>query len=287
MEPSKPNTNEIDTNAKSDEIFVLKPEPKKPLDKKSFWLTVGLTAVGIIVLIIVFVVAIIGTASGLADNYRGLAYAQAKKLDSPIRDLEPSTVLNNRNIDASQNKIYVSKQSQPSLESTLFVGGWSASYVKTEKLQAQLKSHYDKLDDYSSQLDRLIIFDDELSLIMQQEDKLLIRVKTDTPSNLRTLSGSYDDLASQVQALEAPSQLTDLQKTLTNTYSDRSDMYTKWAQAVEAKNKVKIKSLQANIKALKNEATGLVGDQNYIALFMPTYQNLLRDQKTLESELSN
>lgn len=287
MEPSKPNTNEINANAKSDEIFVLKPEPKKPLDKKSLWLTVGLTVMGIIVLIIVFVVAIIGTASGLADNYRGPAYAQIKKLDAPIKDLEPTTVLNNRNIDASQNKIYVSKQSQPSLENTLFVGGWSASYVKAEKLQAQLKSHYSKLDNYSSQLDKLIIFDDELSLIMQQEGKLLATVKTDTPSNLRTLSGSYDDLASQVGALDAPTQLSDLQKTLTNTYSDRSDLYTKWALAVEAKNKVEIKSLQAKIKVLKNEATGLVADQNYIALFMPTYQNLLQDQKTLESELSN
>lgn len=287
MEPNKPITNEINTSAKSDEIFVVKPEPKKPLDKKFFWLTVGLTAMGIVVLIIVFVVAVIGTASGLADNYKGLAYAQIKKLDAPIKDLEPATVLNNRNIDASQNKIYVSKQSQPSLENTLFVGGWSARYVKAEKLQAQLKAHYSALDDYSSQLDKLLAFDDELSLIMQQESTLLGRIKTNTPSNLRTLSGSYDDLATQVKALDALSQLTDLQATLTKTYSDRADAYTQWALAVEAKNKVKIKSLQTDIKALKNEATGLVGDKNYIALFTPTYQNLLHDQKALESELSN
>ncbi len=287
MEPNNPNTNATNTNAKSDEIFVVKPEPKKPLDKKSFWLTVGLTVMGIVILLIVFVVAIIGTTSGLADNYKGLAYAQIKKLDTPIKDLEPSTVLNNRNIDASQNKIYVSKQSQPSLENTLFVGGWSASYVKAEKLQIQLKSHYSALDDYSSQLDKLIIFDDELSLIMQQESTLLGRVKTDSPSNIRTLSGSYDDLATQVKALDAPSQLTDLQEALAKTYSDRSDIYTQWALAVESKNKAKIKSLQASIKALKNEAAGLVTDKNYIALFMPIYQNLLQVQKTLESELSN
>ena len=74
---------------------------------------------------------------------------------------------------------------------------------------------------------------------MQQESTLLGRVKTDSPSNIRTLSGSYDDLATQVKALDAPSQLTDLQEALAKTYSDRSDIYTQWALAVESKNRQK------------------------------------------------
>lgn len=283
MEPQK----DVQTTKSGDEIFIIKPEPKKPLDKKSISLTVALTFLGIVFLIVVLMVTLVGSAGGLADNYAKLAVTQLKKINSPIEDLEPSTVLNNRSIDSALGKIYVSKQSQPSLESTLFVGGLSSKYVKAENLEKNIKQHYEKLDIYTTQLTQLLIFDDGYAAIAEQEPSLLKRANPKDTLSIRSVGGSLEEFATEIRNLESPPQLSSLKEDLAATYSSRAEIYTKWAEALEAKSKSINKSSQAELKTLQDEAEALVTDENYTKLFIKYYQKLVKNQKALESVLSN
>ena len=279
---SQPNTSPT-----GDDIFVVKPEPKEPPSKKTIWVTVAMTVLGILVLIAVFMAAVIGSAGGLADNYRGLAYAQIKKLDKPLKTLEPSTVLNNRNVDSSLSTIYISEQAQPSLENTLFVGSLNAKYVDADKTQKVVKSHYKTLDSYTTGLGQLIKFDDDVAAIMLQEPALIARINPSDTLSIRSVGGSYQTFADQINKMDTPDQIDGLQQSLAKTFSDRASAYKKWATAVEAGDKAAIDAVQVELKAKNDKALLLVTDKEYIRLFKPTYQELLATQKTLESKLSN
>src|SRR3990167_6394471 len=118
MEPNKEQPQQ--TNSEDENIFVVKTEPKEPISKKSVWITVAATIFGVIVLIVVLIGALVASAGGLADDYRGIALQQLKKIDAQLKNLEPSLVISNRDISVALDKIYISKQAQPSLASTLF-----------------------------------------------------------------------------------------------------------------------------------------------------------------------
>lgn len=270
-----------------DGIFVLQPEPQKPVDKKTVWLTVFLTVLGILVLIAVFIFAIIGSAGSLADDYSGRAVAQLQKIDKPLDDLEPSLVLNKRNIQSPMNKIYVSDQAQPSLENTLFFGGLSAKYVAAQKLQADIKSHYNAVNNYADQLKKLIKFQDSLLVLSVQEADNLKQLNPNDSLSLRSASGSYDNLSSQLKKLDAPDQLKALQVELLENYSDRSDIYTQWAVALEAGDKSQSATLQQKLQELSDKAKSATTDKEIIVLLTPTYKELLANQKALESQPSN
>ncbi len=281
------NTETGQSSSKSDEIFVLKPEPKKPVSKKTVWITIGLTIFGIVILIIVFMAAIIGSAGGLADDYRQLAFTQVSKLDAPLKDLEPSRVLNNRNIEPAINNIYISKQAQPSLENTLFVGDLSSKYVAAKKQQENITSYYKALDSYTAQLGQLIQFDDALQAKSVQETDVIAKLNVNDSLSIRSIAGNYQDFADQLKGIEAPIQLRKLQNDLVKNYQTRSDIYTKWAVAMESGDKASIADLQTQIQTLKDKATTQIADKNFVLLFTPSYQKLLLQQKTLETTLSN
>lgn len=274
-------------SSKSDEIFVLKPEPKEPVSKKTVWLTIGLTVFGIVFLIIVFMAAIIGSAGGLADDYRQLAFTQINKLDTPLKDLEPSRVLNNRNIEPAINKIYVSKQAQPSLENTLFVGDLSSKYVAAKKQQENITSYYKALDSYTAQLGQLIQFDDAIQAKTVQETDVVSKLNINDSLSIRSIAGNYQDFADQIKDTNTPVQLKILQNDLVKNYQTRSDIYTKWAVAMESGDKASIAALQTQLQTLKDKAATQIADKNFVLLFTPSYQKLLLQQKTLETTLSN
>jgi hypothetical protein len=275
------------TPSNNDEIFVVKPEPKEPVSKKTVWLTVVLTLLGIIVLIVVFMFAIIGSAGSLADDYRRSALVQVQKVDKPLKDLEPSRVLNNRNIDPPINKIYISEQSQPSLENTLFVGDLSSKYVVAKKQQAIIATHNSALDKYTTQLGQLLKFDDAMQVVTVQEVDVISKLNTNDSLSLRSASGNYQDFADQIKKLEAPDQLKVLQKELVKNYQTRASLYTKWAVAMETGDKATIGTLQTQLQTRKDKAASEVTDKNLILLFTPSYQKLVTQQKTLETALSN
>lgn len=288
MEPQNNNSTETkQTTEKNDEIFVLKPEPKEPVSKKTVWLTIGLTSLGIIVLIVVFMFAIIGSAGSLADDYRQLAFKQIQKVDTPLKDLEPSRVLNNRNIEPAINKIYISKQSQPSLENTLFVGDLSSKYVAAKKQQADIAIYYKGLDLYSAQLEQLIQFDDAVEVISVQETDVVSKLNPNDSLSLRSVAGNHQDFADQIEKIASPAQLKKLQKDLVKNYQARADIYTKWAVAVESGDKTLIATLQTQLQALKAKTATQVTDKNLVVLLTPSYAKLAAQQKALETALSN
>lgn len=270
-----------------DNIFVIEPEPKKPVDKKSIWLTVTLTIIGIVILIVVFIMAVVGSADGLASNYRSLALVQVKKLDEPLKNLEPSMVLNNRNLDKSLGKIYLSQQSQPSLENVLFVANWSGGYARTEKLKTKLKTYYEKLDAYSTALSQMLAFDDKQTSIAQQESALVARANPSDSLSLRAVGGSYNDLAKEIAGLMTPPQLKNLQKDIVKIYDDKAAIYLKWATAIEAGDASTTAVLQGELATLDSSLATAVTDKNYTKLLTPSYKELLDLQQSLKTALAN
>lgn len=287
VETNSSNSQPTSMQQNGDGIFVLQPEPQKPVDKKTVWLTIFLTVLGILVLIAVFMFAIIGSAGSLADDYSGRAVAQLKKIDKPLDDLEPSLVLNKRNIQSPMNKIYVSDQAQPSLENTLFFGGLSAKYVAAQKLQTDIQSHYNAVNDYADQLKKLIKFQDGLLALSVQEADNLKQLNPNDSLSLRSTGGSYDNLATQLKKLDTPDQLKSLQVDLLENYSDRSAIYTQWAVALEAGDKSQSATLQQQLQTLSDKAKSATTDKEIVELLTPTYKELLANQKTLESKPSN
>ncbi len=287
VDTNNSNSQPTSTQTNGDGIFVLQPEPQKPVDKKTVWLAVFLAALGILVLIAVFIFAIISSAGSLADDYSGRAIAQLQKIDKPLDELEPSLVLNKRNIQSPMNKIYVSEQAQPSLENTLFFGGLSAKYVAAQKLQTDIKSHYNAVNNYADQLQQLIKFQDSLLALSAQEADNLKQLNPNDSLSLRSTGGSYDNLSTQLKKLDAPDQLKALQTELLENDSDRSDIYTQWAVALEAGDKSQSAILQQKLQELSDKAKAATTDKEIIVLLTPTYKELLANQKTLESKPSN
>ena len=270
-----------------DDIFVLKPEPKEPVNKKSIWLTVGLTSLGILVLIAVLVGAVVASAGSIAENYNGIALQQLKKLNKPLVDLEPSIVLNNRNITDALEDVYVSKQAQPSLASTLFFDELNPQYVKAKKTQIAVKKYYSQLDLYNVQLKQLIEFDDSVHTIMVKEAGMEARAVANDPLSIRSVSGSFQDLSDEIKDLSAPAQLKDVQKQLADTYKSRAAIYKKWALSIEGGDTSTTEVTQKQLLDQKNKAIGLATDKKYIKLFAPSYEELLTNQKNLQAALSN
>ena len=270
-----------------DDIFVLKPEPKEPVNKKSIWLTVGLTSLGILVLIAVLVGAVVASAGSIAENYNGIALQQLKKLNKPLVDLEPSIVLNNRNITDALEDVYVSKQAQPSLASTLFFDELNPQYVKAKKTQIAVKKYYSQLDLYNVQLKQLIEFDDSVHTIMVKEAGMEARAVANDPLSIRSVSGSFQDLSDEIKDLSAPAQLKDVQKQLADTYKSRAAIYKKWALSIEGGDTSTTEVTQKQLLDQKNKAISLATDKKYIKLFAPSYEELLTNQKNLQAALSN
>ncbi len=270
-----------------DDIFVLKPEPKEPVNKKSIWLTIGLTSLGILVLIAVLVGAVVASAGSIAENYNGIALQQLKKLNKPLVDLEPSIVLNNRNITDALEDVYVSKQAQPSLASTLFFDELNPQYVKAKKTQIAVKKYYSQLDLYNVQLKQLIEFDDSVHTIMVKEAGMEARAVANDPLSIRSVSGSFQDLSDEIKDISAPAQLKDVQKQLADTYKSRAEIYKKWALSIEGGDTSTTEVTQKQLLDQKNKAISLATDKKYIKLFTPSYEELLTNQKNLQAALSN
>lgn len=286
MEPNK----DIQTNnleAAGDDIFVVKPEPKQPVNKKSIWITIGATIFGVIVLIAVLVGALIASAGGLAEDYQRGASEQLKKLSGPLEDLEPSLVLSNRDISGALDKIYVSKQAQPALASTLFFDELNPEYAAAKKTQADITKYYKDLDIYTTDLKQLLVFDDQVNEYIQQDGELVARVNPDDSLTIRSVGGSYRDIADKIDKQNVPTQLKALQSSLADTFSARATVYSKWAVNVEAGDKSTTAALQTEIARQKDKATALVTDKNYTKLLTPTYKELLAEQKSILTALAN
>lgn len=285
MEPNKEQPQH--TSTEDDNIFVVKTEPKEPISKKSVWITVAATISGVIILIAVLIGALVASAGGLAEDYRGTALQQLKKIDPQLKNLEPGLVISNRDISVALDKIYISKQAQPSLASTLFFDELNAKYASTKKTQTKIKQHYSQLDMYTAQLKQLIEFDDQVGVNMQQEAELAPRVNPEDPSTIRSVGGSYQDIASKIKKLPAPTQIKSLQRSLVETYSARAASYLKWAVSVEAGDKSTAPVIQAELAVQKDKASALVTDKKYVELFTPSYKKLIANQKSIESALVN
>ncbi len=269
-----------------DELFVITPPQKKPLDKKSVAVVITLSIIGVILMVAVLIFALIGSASGLADDYRRLAFLQINKIDKPLGELAPGAVLNERNLDSPGKAINLSKQSLPSLESVLFVGGWSERYTQTETLQKSVSEHYQNIDAYNKDLKELIAFDNALEGISEQEPNITAIIKPADSLTIRSAGGTYDEFAKLIKKQAAPRQLTETKKELTDIYQAKSAIYLNWAALVESGNKGGEAKAKADLLAESAKVTVLLEDESFIDLFKTSYAKLVTNQKALKNRLA-
>ncbi len=287
MQPQDKDSQPAANPRVDDDIFVVKQQPKEPVNKKVVWITTGLTITGILVLIAVLVTALVGSAGGVAKDYQVSAYKQLQKLNQPLASLEPGLVLNNRTIKPSLDAIYISKQSQPTLPNVLLVGDWNPEYRQTADEQLRLQEHYKAVDTYAVALGQLLDFDDEMGKISQEEVALLAKINTNDALSLHSASGNFEDFALKIKKMPAPQEMKKHQSDLVEQYTQRSKIYTLWAEAVEKGDLTIGQQLQPELDELVASARKAQLDKTYTQLFAASYKKLLTTQKALESALSN
>lgn len=286
-EPTPAANAQVQPVANENDYFVIKPPEKKPIDKRAVIFVATLTVVGIILLVVVLVFALISSATGLANDYRRLAGLQINKIDTPIRELEPAAILNNRNPDRPGKAIELSKQSLPSLESVLFVGAWSERYTQTERLEKTIRAHYQHIEAYKNDLKKLIEFDNTLNTIVQGEPGLTATVSPANSLTIRGASGSYDNYAKTIEEQPASSQLKEVKKQLADIYRAKATIYLNWALLLESGNTGGEAKAKEELLVQSSIAATLVEDEDFAALFTSSYTKLLNDQKALKRQLAN
>lgn len=275
------------STAKEDDYFVVKAPEKKPIDNRAVAVVITLTIIGVILLVVVLVFALISSATGLANDYRRLATVQLSKIDKPIKELEPGAILNGRNPDGPGKTINLSKQSLPNLESVLFVGAWSERYVQTERLEESIKTHYQNIGTYENDLSQLVAFDNALTAITQAEPGLTATVDPFNSLTIRSASGSYENYAKTIEDLSAPKQLDEVKKQLVQIYRNKSTIYLDWAVQLEKGNKTHQAQASEALLSESGKALTLTEDEDFTALFTPSYNALTNNQRTLKNQLAN
>ena len=271
----------------ADKIFVIQPPENKPLDKKSIAIVSGLTFLGVIILIGVLIFALVSSAGGLARDYRSRALIQLKKLDAPLKDYEPSSVLNERNLIDPKEKISISKAAQPSLDNVLFIAPLNKYYLQTASIESDIKNHYDELDKYTEDVQKLLVFDELIQEIGVEEAQLIQKLNNSDSLAVRSISGNYKDFADRVRKAKAPSQLSELQSKIVKIYTQKAAIYLEWAKSLEGGDQNGINKSQQELQVPILQIEPLVTDQAYVHKMLPSYNKILTQQKKLESDLAN
>jgi uncharacterized membrane-anchored protein YhcB (DUF1043 family) len=268
-----------------DDIFIINPPEKKPIDKKAFTITYVVALFGIFLLIGVAIGALVVSAGGLANDYRSRMYTQIKKLDEPLKDYEPSLVLNKRNLVSAQEKISISQAAKPTLDNVLFVGGLSERYQSTSILQDKIVQHYKSVASYTEDTTKMLSFDNEIEAMMIEESELLKTLNSNDSLSLNALSGSNKNYVERVKKIHTPQALKGIKEEIITVYMNRANVYFDWSQAVEAKDGNAAAKSQQGIQSTSLQIAPLVTDEAYISKMLPYYKKLLETQKQLKAEL--
>lgn len=283
-EPSQPETPPPDP----DNIFVISKPEKKPLDKKGITIVSLLTLLGIAFLLGVLVFVLIGSANSLADDYRRQEIAGLEKINLPLKNLEPSLAINQQNIDDQLSKIMLSQKSQPELGSVIYASSWSGRYQQTEQIKHVAEGHYQDVVVYANQLKQVISFDKAVQDIFDQDPNYTsaIAANPNDSFTIRSISGSYDDLAKQIENIPAPPQIKSLHSQLVAVYKDKSAAYLTWAVRLEQKNAAGVAAAKKTITDDTTQAVTITDEQNYIDAFKDSYKKVIASQKQLENNLA-
>lgn len=287
--PQPPGSNQPETPPPdSASIFVIQKPEKKPLDKKGITIISLLTLLAIAFLVGVLVFVLIGSANSLADDYRRQETAGLEKINLPLKNLEPSLAINQQNIDDQLSKIMLSQKSQPELGSVIFASSWSGRYQQTKQIKQIAESHYHNVTSYADQLKQVISFDKTVQAIFDQDPNYTnaIAANPNDSFTIRSVSGSYDTLAKQIESTATPPQIKDLHSQLVAAYKDKSAAYLTWAMRLEQKNAAGVAKAQKTITDDTTQAAAITDEQNYVDAFKDSYKKVITSQKQLESELA-
>jgi uncharacterized membrane protein YvbJ len=282
--PSPPPSSSSEPSLKED-IFVIKPPEKKPLDRKSVTITSILALIGVIVGIILFICILVFLANQKAQEYKVQAYKNLKAVDRSLYSIEPGAVLNNRELPPSFKTLTNAKQSQPELVNVLFVEKLSQEYQQTAALEKQIMNHYEKIDTYILHIQQLLAFDATLINIKQQEKELTSRVATADSLALRSVAGSLKAYAQKITTLESPPQLTAVQRKIGQSYLKKASLYEVWATAVDTNDQAQIAATVGSLSEKKLQVENIVNDTVYQQAFTESYKDLQETHRALERQL--
>lgn len=286
--PDSPQVIGIDAadRTKDADIFVAAPPEKAPLDKKGISLVIVFTVIGVIILIAVLVGALMASADGLANDYRQRAYELIKKDEKLLVTIEPTEVFNRRDTADTVETLRIQEQSQPELESVLFVSDWSKRYLETRTLQKTIQQYYRDTTTYTTALDDTLVFDDTIQEIFQKEPALVATIAPNNSLSIRSVSGSYVSFTEKISSQKVPSEVSPLKTQLAKLYSEKASIYIAWAKAVEANDSTSSQKSQSEIGLVTAKIHALVEDEKYVSLLQPKYKKILAERKTLLTQLS-
>lgn len=274
-------------NNDEESIFVSRPLPVEPPHKKSILFIVSMTLLGVAILFAVFLATLYTSASSAAHNFTSLSYQQVKKVNAPISDLSPQLILDNRDTNSPLLKVGAVVQAQPSLANVLFVGGLNPEYKNANELQTRINNHYDQILVYAHDMSKVLAFEDKMEVIIGEDTKIEAEFQPTDSLSVRSVSGTYRNIASQIAKLPVPTELRPTQKSIVSSYNKRAQLYEDWAKNIESGNNSSIESNKAFIQKEKDKVRVVVSDESFAKLFKQKYMNITTTQKSLLSALAN
>lgn len=269
----------------SDGIFVIKPPEQKTLDKKSISIVSVIAVIGGLLLVGLCLFIFVLIANNNARTYRLAAYNNLVKIEKPLKDIEPSIVLNKRELASPLGDITKQREQQPSLQSVLIGSSLSVDYKATERLEHEVKKQYVNIDTYSLHIQQLLAFDAVIVNATEQSDALLARTVTNDSLSLRSAAGTMLDYKQKINDVEIPPQLKKLQDQVMTIFTKKATLYLAWAEALDMQDNAKISSIQTQLAGKKLELVRIVNDSVYTTAFMSTYNDLVKQQRTLLQKL--
>lgn len=236
MDPDAQNSPQPQQNNASDNaIFMTHPTPPPSPEEKrktAVLVTIGLI-VGFAAIIAGIFLIFFAMANSAASQYRSAASAHVGELSGAVEEIDIVSILSLRDITGNVENIEQLARDRPRLASVILAETTSASYRSAEELAGQVDAYYETILSFTQSLPYLLDF---AQLVEDQQNDLDVLRKerpADSPGNARTLAGSIDTLAEELEAAEAPDPLVSIRNELADTYRQLAEGYRDMAEAFE------------------------------------------------------
>ena len=270
-----------------DALFIVPPPPEpEPLTKGKLTLIIGITVLVILLVIggVLFSLSI--SAKQTSYNYNKVVASNLTQLNGALKDLQPSSVLNRRDVKSPRAEIKKFQQNQISLSQILLGETLNSSYKHSAQLANETNNYYQSLLSFTDDMDSLVTFSDSVQAIANQEDKLAKLTDKNSSIALRSAAGSISGDADQIDNTKAPSELNAVKKQLISAINQKSKAYQNWAVALEKHKPANIKSAKAQISQSNKNINLVASDAEYAKAFASRYGGLQKQQADLVHQAS-
>lgn len=266
-------------------IFMSQPTPPPtPEEKKrmALWVVIGLI-IGLAVLIAGIFFAFFMLANSAADRYRAETELQLNGLVADIEGIDIDAILNRRDTTELLETARAYQNDQPLLGAVIFGESTSVSYQSAMELQSRMAEYYAKVVAFVESLPNLLEFSRAIDRADNSLTVLLEQTPATTPGANRTVAGSIDNIAQQLEETETPEALGGLRNDLAEAYRRLAEGYRDQASALEGPE-VSLYQAARRIDNARREINAL--NQTDLTTEVEEYRtNLINEARTLGSQL--